>query len=190
MLMDGPFGESAEMKMRYRIFRTLDRPLKSMTVSEICEKAAISRDTFYRYFTSKYDIVMWHGRLVQAIYLDQVGRSIDWKTGYYHDFRLLTEEQDVYGKTLVGLGCPTDEFPEMVLHREETFLRTLAMRGVEVDDDLRYAIKAFVLLETILVSRWLLDGCNPDPETQAQRMVNLIPHRLYNALEGTEKKTR
>ena len=33
--------------------------IEKITVDEICEKAEISRRSFYRYFIDKYDVVSW-----------------------------------------------------------------------------------------------------------------------------------
>ena len=183
MLFDSPLLANPEYQMKIRIFHAIDAPISHLSVKRICENAGISRDTFYRHFDSKYDIILWHGRLVQSIYLDQAGRSIDLYTGYYHDLRLLAEEMPIYSIALIGMGHHVEEFIEMHVHRRETLVETLTnYRGIEIDEELSFIIDYFVMLETLLVVRWLIGGAKPDPSVFAERIISVIPPRLHEAL--------
>ena len=169
--------------MRFKILHAVDRPLDELSVKDICANADISRDTFYRYFTSKYDIAVWHGKLIQSLYLDQVGRTIDWETGYFHNFRLLAEEKEFYSYAFKNFGRSMGEFPEMELHRKEALLNILKeKRGVDVSDELVFCIEAYTVLETFLVARWLSSGCAPDPKTFTAYMIGVVPSVLHDAM--------
>lgn len=182
-LSENPLLSSPENAVRFKILHALTRPLDELAVKDICANAGVSRDTFYRYFTSKYDIAVWHGRLVQSLYLEQVGRTIDWETGYFHNFRLLAEEKEFYGHALKNLGRNIGEFPEMEAHRKEVLLNVLKeKRGIGASDELVFCVEAYTMLETVLVVRWLRDGCVPDPKTFTARMLAVLPRKLYDAL--------
>lgn len=182
-IADNPMLASPDMAMKFAILHAVDRPLDELSVREICGKAGISRDTFYRHFNSKYGIPVWHGKLVQSLYLDQAGRTTDWETGYCHDFRLLAEERDFYAFAFKHLGRFNDEFPEMNEHRKAVLLETLRdWHGVDVDDGLMFCLDAFVMLETVLVTRWLRAGCDKTPEVFAKRMMSVIPAALLEAM--------
>lgn len=169
---------------KLKILHAVDKPLEEISVKEICEKAGISRDTFYRHFSSKYDIAIWHGKLVQTAYIDEAGRTLDLLTGYRHHFRVLAEEYVFYRSAFKNLGRANNEFPEMNDHRKQTLIETLRdYRHVDIDDDMLFCIDAFVQLETMLITRWLSDGCSLDSDTFASRMVSMIPNRLYDAWE-------
>ena len=184
-IADNPMIQSPEIKTKFKILHAVDRPIDELSVKDICAKAGVSRDTFYRHFDSKYDISVWHGKLAQSMYLDQAGRTTDFRTGYYHDFRLLAEERDFYICAYKNMGKSTNEFPLMNEHRKNVLLETLVdWHKVTMDDDLEFCLDAFVMLETVLVTRWLRAGCDPDPDVFAERMMTVIPSRLYEALEG------
>lgn len=65
-----------DLKMKMNILHSVDRSLDCMTVSEICKKANISRQTFYRHFRSKYDIPWWFSIFCRQFYLNEIGRTI------------------------------------------------------------------------------------------------------------------
>lgn len=182
-LSENPLLSSAENATRFRVLHAVDRPLDELSVKDICANADISRDTFYRYFTSKYDIAVWHGKLIQSLYLDQVGRTIDWETGYFHNFRLLAEEKEFYGYAFKNFGRSVGEFPEMELHRKEALLNVLKeKRGIGASDELVFCVEAYTMLETVLVARWLRNGCVPNPKTFTSYMVGVVPGMLRDAM--------
>lgn len=89
-----------DLKTKMSILHAVDRSLDRMTISEICKKASISRQTFYRHFRSKYDIPWWFCIFCRQFYLNEIGRTISWQTGYYHHIRFAIDGagvlQEVY----------------------------------------------------------------------------------------------
>lgn len=186
-MLDELASVSHEVNMRLRIMRTIDRSLDDISVREICERAGISRWTFYHYFDSKYDIPVWHGILVQQFYVDKIGRTLDWETGYQNNFRLLSEEKDFYANCMRYTANNSDGLNLMEEHRKSVIFETLSdYRHVEVDDDLRFCVEAFVHNETYMVARWMRDGCEPDYQLFAKRMVEAVPTRLFELMGGEQ----
>lgn len=183
-LFDEPLLSSASMEMKYNVFRSIDEPIEKLSVKDICRKADISRDTFYRYFTSKYDIIVWHGMLVQSLYLNHVGRTITWEVGFLHDLRLLQEEVGVYSVALKDISGKRDEFIEMEIYRRNVMIKTIKdYHGREVDEGMMFCIENYAHCETRAVTKWLAGGCKPGYETFCRYMLDLIPQRLYEAIQ-------
>lgn len=65
-----------DLKTKMRILHAVDRSLDCMTISEICKKANISRQTFYRHFRSKYDIPWWFCIFCRQFYLNESGAPL------------------------------------------------------------------------------------------------------------------
>ena len=93
MITDLTLGEnifnSPDLSIKMKILHAVNKSLDQITVAEICRNAGISRQTFYRHFESKYDIPWWYSIFCRQFYLNEIGRTIDWKTGYYHHLRLI-----------------------------------------------------------------------------------------------------
>ena len=89
------FGEEG-VQLKLKIMHAVDRSLDQITVSRVCERAGVSRQTFYRNFDSKYSLHWWWPMHVHRFYLAEVGRTIDWETGYYHHVQLLSMEKDYF----------------------------------------------------------------------------------------------
>lgn len=54
---------------------------EEMSIRQICERASVSRTTFYRRFDGKVAAAEWVMRRVSAIGLAQIGRTLTWREG-------------------------------------------------------------------------------------------------------------
>ncbi|MDR1422849.1 MAG: TetR/AcrR family transcriptional regulator [Coriobacteriales bacterium] len=173
------FEKSGNDETKMKILHAIDRSLQDMTVDEISSKAGISRQTFYRNFTSKYDIFTWHAIRVEKLYLDEVGRTIDWETGYHHHFRLLAQEHvNYYAGLQYTYGVPFGIDP-MPAHRRQVLIETIKdFRKAELSPKIEFCVDAFAKLETELADKWFRDGL-AEPECFAEHMASMVPHLLY-----------
>ena len=188
MVSDLTMGEdvfgSPEIRTKMKILHAVDRSLDQITISDICRNAGVSRQTFYRHFQSKYDIPAWHIIFCRQFYLNEIGRTVDWRTGYYHHLRLLSHEMDFYHKSIqYTINTP---FGRTVLpeNRRMVLLDTLQnYRRVPIDDNLRFIVETFARLECEVLNDWFRSDAPVDLQRWTDDMVSLVPPRLYKALE-------
>ena len=175
---------SPEVRVKMRILHAVDKSLDRMTISEICKNAGISRQTFYRHFESKYDIPWWHSIFCRQFYLNEIGRTIDWHTGYYHHLRLVSQEREFYRKSIqYSINTPFGQtvMPE---NRIAVLIDTLEnYRRVPVDDNMRFLVETFSKLETEVMNDWFRSDQPTDLVRWTEDLVSLVPTRLYHALE-------
>ena len=177
------FAKAGDDETKMVILRAIDRSLDELTVEEICAKAGISRQRFYRNFSSKYDIFTWHAIRVEEKCLDHVGRTVGWEVGYTHHFNLLALERAPYTAGLQYTGRALFGTDPMPAHRKEVLLETLReWSRVELTDELLFCVEAFTKLETELADQWFRSGL-PDPDGFAKKMAATVPHLLYEATE-------
>lgn len=158
--------------------------LDTLSVKDICENADISRGTFYRHFDSKYDIPIWHARYCQKFYLDEVGRTIDWETGYFHQLRLLSEERTFYHHAIDYTSRSLEGLDTMDHHRKQVIIDTLQnYRHVEIDGKMMFCIDSFVRIESITIAKWLRTGLIPPPKRFAKYLTAIVPPSLFEAME-------
>lgn len=170
----------ANVAIRMKILHAVNQPLATMSVKDICKNANVSRQTFYRHFESKFDVPVWFSVHCEGFYLNEVGRTIDWQTGYYHHFRLLAKERDFLQRVLRAVPIEMNPMPN---RRKNTLLKTLILREVAVDDIMLFGLDTFVMIETELVMKWVRDGLQTDPLALARLITSVVPRTLYDALE-------
>ena len=176
------FGEEG-VGLKLRIMHAVDRSLDELTVARICERAGVSRQVFYRNFDSKYSLHWWWPMHVHRFYLAEVGRSLDWLTGYERHIELLSMEKDFFriatGYTAT-MPCVNSVMPGF---RRLVLMETLRdYRGMEIDQEMRFIIDNWVKTETEVLTDWYRNGSTPAPAEAARLLVELIPPRLHDAM--------
>ena len=173
-----------DLKTKMSILHAVDRSLDCMTISEICEKANISRQTFYRHFRSKYDIPWWFCIFCRQFYLNEIGRTINWRTGYYHHIRILSTEREFFKKSIqYSINTPFGQ-TVMPQNRQTVLLETLrTYRNVPVDHNMQFLVEMFSKLECEVLNDWFRSDAETDLVVWTDDLVSLVPDRLYRALD-------
>lgn len=178
-----------EFRTKMQILHAVDRSLDRMTVSEICEKAGVSRQTFYRHFDSKYDIPCWHTLYCRQFYLNEIGRTINWETGYYHHIRLIFQEYDFYSKSIqytVNAPYGRSVLPE---DRKHVLFETIEKyRHERIDRNLRFIVETFSRVECEALNDWLRSSRPADLDSWTGDLISIVPERLYHMLDIKETK--
>ncbi|WP_165043565.1 MULTISPECIES: TetR/AcrR family transcriptional regulator [unclassified Adlercreutzia] len=178
-----------ELRIRMGILHAVDKSLDRMTVSEICKNAGVSRQTFYRYFESKYDIPCWHTIYCRQFYLNEIGRTIGWETGYYHHIRLIFQEYDFYSKSIqysVNTPFGRSILPE---DRKKVLLETLEKyRHEPINRNMLFIVETFARLECEVMNDWLRSSRPADLESWTEDLVSIVPTRLFRALDLKDPK--
>ncbi len=167
-----------------KILHGVNKSLDQITISEICANAGVSRQTFYRHFESKYDIPWWHSIFCRQFYLNEIGRTIDWETGYYHHLRLIDQERDFYRKSIqYSINTPFGQtvMPE---NRKTVLLETLERcRRVSVDHNMMFLVEIFSKLECEVLNDWFRSDQPTNLAQWTDDLVSLVPDRLFRALQ-------
>ena len=173
-----------DLKTKMSILHAVDRSLDRMTISEICKKASISRQTFYRHFRSKYDIPWWFCIFCRQFYLNEIGRTISWQTGYYHHIRLLSTEREFFKKSIqYSINTPFGQ-TVMPQNRQTVLLETLKdHRNVPIDHNMLFLVEMFSKLECEVLNDWFRSDAPTDLNVWTDDLVSLVPDRLYRALD-------
>jgi AcrR family transcriptional regulator len=141
-------GELSEVALRL----LTDRDFDSLTIDQIADAAGISRRTFFRYFTSKEDVVFafldqWAVRLAADIVARPANE--DPVAAVQNSFRQLTAAYDDRALALVRLVGETPSLREQEqINREHLRLavvNALATRlGLDAENDMRPQILATI----------------------------------------------
>ena len=161
-------GELSEVALRL----LTDRDFDSLTIDQIADAAGISRRTFFRYFSSKEDVVFafldqWAVRLAADI----VARPADEDpvAAVQYSFRQLTAAYDDRALALVRLVRETPSLREREqINREHlriAVVNALAARlGFDADTDMRPQILATIAFAPLDAAMFAWFGSRSDEE--------------------------
>lgn len=171
-----------DYETKCRIVDGVDRPIDELTVEAICRNSGVSRPTFYRHFSSKYDLAYWYASFAETVYLDEIGRSYTWEEGLTGHFTMLYDKRDLFFYTSAPSSDETKQFDAMQAHRVDVVTQKLEERGVEVTPDMAYYVEVYAAIESTMAVRWMRDRMARPPEEMGRLLAQCVPQPLYEAL--------
>lgn len=159
------------------------RPFSRMSVVDIASEAGISRSSFYYHFSDRNDAVQWLSKSAFARGIDEIGRTLTWYDGHYTTTRILARF-----RPLIVAASQDGSYSGAELyylrHRRANLLETLALRGIEATDELRFDIEALAASEQHMTSAFVKgDLGDMDPSVFCELLVNIVPNALRQATE-------
>ncbi len=155
-----------------------ERSMESISVGDICSKAGVSRQTFYRHFQTKQEIaITFLSREANKSFF-RLGRDLNWHDSFVSVINLYGE-YDNYGLKMLT--------PEMMKEafrvRVETLESTITdYRGLELTEELHFQVVFFARAEAEFLDKYfirrdafslsrlpvdrladLLESCVPEP---------------------------
>lgn len=174
-----PSDFDASFAKKLAVVHSIDGPIAGLSVQEICDRCQISRQTFYRYFESKDDMLCWVGLYFRRISIGKIGIEYTWREGYEKLFLLMNSEREFF-KNLTGVDHLQQ--PAWNIYYD-TFIDMLKARNVPITPQLEYAAWGQALMDLKFATRWCKHDMDTDPGELAALVVECIPPPLFDALE-------
>ena len=166
----------------FEAFRALaieKKLMKNISVVDICEKAGISRQTFYNHFVDKFEIGQWFFDSIATQYLFEAGRSLS-----YHDANLLNNRAFAANRAFVEAMFQDNGYQSFLSYARRTRRATLEetiteYKGVALTEDIKLLLDYHVEAETYLVTRWICEYPDKSPDSIADIHDRAIPAALF-----------
>lgn len=82
----------------------LSKSLEKITIGEICDKAMLSRQTFYHHFQDKYDLVNWVFDQTFLNTFEKIGHTASWQVNIENFLGELKKQRKFYTPAYLYLG--------------------------------------------------------------------------------------
>lgn len=156
----------------------------SITVKMICNRANISRPTFYRYFKDKDDIVQWYWNQSGERYLRQANETNSW----YEGNLLMLKEFKQHAKLMTAVLAHDEGMNSCIKHgyrQRIRYLRELIAKEntLELTGDIVFEIRFFADAESRAIANWVVGGMPEKPEVIARRIEGCVPTHLRRIVD-------
>ena len=170
-------------KTKYRLASSVKEcmkttPVDKITVKEIVEGAGVARQTFYRNFLDKYDLINWYfDKLVLACFR-QIGVSHTVEESLTQKLQFILEEKAFF------MGAfRSDDHNSLKEHDFELILgfyqELLAKRGSRpLEEDIRFLLEMYCQGSVYMTVKWIQGGMEEEPEKVARKLVEAMPPKL------------
>ncbi|MCI7795643.1 MAG: TetR/AcrR family transcriptional regulator [Lachnospiraceae bacterium] len=153
-------------------------PVDDLTVKEIADAAGVTRQTFYRNFLDKYDLINWY---FEKLLMESFARMGDGKTiydGLTRKFEFIRNEQVFFAAAFRSddRNSLKEHDYELILNFYQDLIRKKTGRIPE--EEILFQLKLYCRGSIHMTVEWLLSEKKCTPKRMATLLVNAMPRKL------------
>lgn len=168
---------------RYRLAKAMEecmraQPVDAITVTNIAERCGVTRQTFYRNFLDKYDLINWYfGKLLDRSF-EHMGSGRTIAEGLERKFEYIRRERVFFTAAFRADG--TNSLKEHDFEAIMSFYSGVIVKktGAPPDEDIRFLLELYCRGSIAMTVKWVLGGMKEEPREIARRLVAALPVQL------------
>ena len=178
-------------RMKYRLAEAMKEcmrrsPVEKITVKEITETCGTTRQTFYRNFQDKYDLINWYFDKILLESFEHMGEGKTVREGLVNKFHYI-EQEKLFFKT----AFKNDDQNNLRDHDFHLILRFYTERiekksGQKMSEHLRFLLEMYCQGSIYMTVKWVPGGLKMTPREMAALLVDAMPEpvrRLFGQLK-------
>lgn len=176
-------GADRQDRTKYRLADSVKEcmkttPVDRITVKDITEGCGLTRQTFYRNFKDKYDLINWYfDKLVLRVF-EQIGMGSTVGESLTRKFEFIQEE-----KTFFVGAFRSDDQNSLKEHDFELILQfyneLIARRSSKpLSGELQFLLEMYCRGSVYMTIKWVLGGMKDTPRQMSDKLVDAMPPKL------------
>jgi len=157
-------------------------PVDKITIQQIVDECGMTRQTFYRNFKDKYDLINWYfDKLVLRIFA-QIGVDKTIGESLTEKFSFIQDEQVFFTEAFRSV-----DYNSLKEHDFEFILRfytELIGRKTNrpLGEDIRFLLEMYCRGSVYMTEKWISGGMKKTPAELAEALVEALPPKLGDVL--------
>ena len=170
-------------KSKYRLARAMKECMKSasvenITVRQITEQCGLTRQTFYRNFLDKYDLINWYFDKLLVKSFEHMGQGKTVYDALVKKFSYIQEEQTFFAAAFRydNQNSLREHDFELILDFYENLIREKT--GKKPEENVHYLLEMYCQSSIYMTVQWVLGEVKTTPEKLARIVVDAMPGKL------------
>ena len=169
--------------MKYRLADAMkqcmkDTSVERITVKEIVETCGTTRQTFYRNFQDKYDLINWYFDKILLESFEHMGEGRTIYEGLVKKFEFIEQERVFFRAAFKSdeQNCLKDHDFKLILQFYTEKIESKS--GKKLPEDLRFLLEMYCQGSIYMTIQWALGRMKRTPEELARSLVEAMPMEL------------
>ena len=170
-------------KVKYRLAEAMKEcmkkaPVEKITVKEITEECGVTRQTFYRNFQDKYDLINWYFDKILIESFEHMGEGQTVYESLVNKFQYIQKETLFYRAAFKNddQNCLRDHDFELITKFYTD--RIEGNTGKKMSDKIRFQLEMYCQGSIYMTVQWVLGNHKATPETLARFLSESMPAEL------------
>lgn len=170
-------------KTKYRLARAMKECMKStsvenITVKQITEECGLTRQTFYRNFLDKYDLINWYFDKLVLQSFEQIGVGHTVGESLTQKFEFIRSEKAFFTEAF-----RSDDYNSVKEHDFTLILQfymSLIARKTSrpLSEELEFLLEMYCRGSVYMTEKWVLGGMKDSPAQMSYKLVEAMPPKL------------
>lgn len=163
-----------------------EEPMRSISVSDICARAGVSRQTFYRHFENKFAIAQWYWLQLAQRTTMRVGRDLTWHESLSRGYESQGEQREIsrFFVETAREGAYESSRAFGMRTRIESLHETITdYVGVPLTEKLEFQVRFFSIAESQLMEEVFTQTPEYDAGRISDLMESCVPTELHDLLD-------
>ncbi len=178
-------------KSKYRLARAMKECMKNasvenITVRQITEQCGLTRQTFYRNFLDKYDLINWYFDKLLVKSFEHMGQGKTVYDALVKKFTYIQEEQTFFAAAFRydNQNSLREHDFELILDFYENLIREKT--GRKPEENVHYLLEMYCQNSIYMTVQWVLGELKCTPEGLAKILVEGMPGKLVEIFTKLE----
>lgn len=155
--------------------------LDKITVTDIVKHSGMTRQTFYRYFQDKYDLVNWYFEKLADKSFRQIGNSSTLRDGLIQKFTFLLNDKIFFMQAFHSKDYNNVENYDYQCILE--FYKNIIKKKIgKIPKDVMFLLEMYCHGSITMTVEWAIRGMEESPEVIADLLIDALPLKLKELL--------
>lgn len=151
--------------------------LDKITVTDIVKHSGMTRQTFYRNFQDKYDLVNWYFERLADKSFRQIGNSSTLREGLIKKFHFLLNDQVFFTQAFQSKDYNNVENYDYQCILE-FYSQIIKKKIGDIPRDIMFLLEMYCHGSITMTVSWAVNGMKESPEDIADLLIDALPLKL------------
>ncbi|MBM6842010.1 TetR/AcrR family transcriptional regulator C-terminal domain-containing protein [[Clostridium] spiroforme] len=159
--------------------------LDKITVTDIVKRSGMTRQTFYRNFQDKYDLVNWYFEKLADKSFRQIGNSSTLREGLIKKFSFLLNDQVFFMQAFRSKDYNNVENYDYQCILD--FYSSIIEKKIgKIPHEIMFLLKMYCHGSITMTVEWAVGGMKESPEEMADLLIAALPVKLEELLSSLQ----
>ena len=155
--------------------------LDKITVTDVVKHSGMTRQTFYRYFKDKYDLVNWYFEKLADKSFRQIGNSSTLKEGLVKKFTFILNDRIFFSQAFQSKDYNNVERYDYQCILE-FYTHIIEKKIGTIPKDILFLLEMYCHGSITMTVNWATTGMKESPEIIADLLIDALPPKLEKLL--------
>lgn len=159
--------------------------INKITVKDIVDNCGLTRQTFYRYFKDKFDLVNWYFERIADKSFKQLSNGLSLYEGLEKKFSFIRKEKNFFIQAFLIEDCNSlINYDFQCIYK---FYYDIICSKTKMDESLDFMLRLYCHGSICMTMEWLQNNLDKSDKEMAYLLIDAMPNKLKKYLVTSDK---